>query len=49
MEEIKTQGIIVEQTMHHVEMKINKMEAEYKKTVTGYNRLGRGLLMRMAI
>lgn len=38
-EEIKKQGIVVERTTHHLRMKINKMEAEYKRTLIKVGRL----------
>ncbi len=43
-EEIKKKGIIVEQTAHHVGMKINKMEAEYRKTNDWINQTGQGII-----
>jgi hypothetical protein len=43
-EEIKKKGIIVERTAHHVGMKINKMEAEYRKTNDWINQTGQGII-----
>jgi hypothetical protein len=43
-EEIKKKGIAVERTAHHVGMKINKMEAEYRKCNNWVNQTGQGIL-----
>jgi hypothetical protein len=41
---IKRNGILVERTPHHVGMKINKMEAEYRKTNDWINQTGQGII-----
>jgi hypothetical protein len=43
-DEIKKQGIIVERSLHHVGIKINKMEGEFWKTHDWVMQTGQGIL-----